>query len=72
MEYVDRLKVEVLARSVPAEVEARAVALVARGQWIAAVKEVRQDTSLGLKDAKEYVNGIRTGILPARADETDG
>lgn len=65
-EYVDRLKAEVLARSVPAETEARAVALVAQGKWIDAAKEVRQSTPLGLKDAKEYVDGLRSGILRPR------
>lgn len=47
-------------------IEARAVALVAQGKWIEAAKEVRQGTPLGLKDAKEYVDGLRTGTLQPR------
>jgi ribosomal protein L7/L12 len=70
-EYVDGLKAEVLARSVPAEVEARAVSLIARGKWIDAAKEVRESSPLGLKDAKDYVDGLRSGALRTRGEGSD-
>lgn len=68
-EYVNGLKAEVLARSVPDELAERAVALVAQGRWIEAAKEVREGSPLGLKDAKDYVDGIRAGVLRPRESD---
>jgi len=40
-------------------------ALLAQGQKIEAIKLVRRQTSCGLKDAKEYVEGVQAGQTPA-------
>lgn len=45
---------------VPAEVQA----LLARGKKIEAIKRVRERTGLGLKEAKDYVEGIERGAAP--------
>ncbi|WP_242891222.1 hypothetical protein [Actinomadura litoris] len=65
--YVDGLKVEFLAGRVPAEVEARARALVAEGEPREAVKHVVRTAGLGLKDGKQYVDALRDGQLPGAA-----
>ncbi|QXJ23950.1 hypothetical protein AGRA3207_005184 [Actinomadura graeca] len=65
-EYVDGLRVEVLAGRVPPEVEERARALVAEGKTIAAAKHVVQATGLGLQDGKQYVDALRAGRVPGR------
>ena len=45
------------------ETEVRA--FLATGQKIAAIKAVRVKTSIGLRDAKNYVDGIEAGGRPA-------
>lgn len=71
-EYVDGLKLEVLAQAVPPEVEGRAVGLISQGKWIEAAKAVRQDTTLGLKESKEYVDALRAGELRPRSTADGG
>jgi ribosomal protein L7/L12 len=45
---------------VPTEVQA----LLAQGQKIEAIKRVRELTGLGLKEAKDYVEGVERGVVP--------
>ncbi|MEU8120482.1 ribosomal protein L7/L12 [Spirillospora sp. NPDC049024] len=64
-DYVDGLKGEAYARSVPVDVQAKARALIAEGRGKDAVKLVRRETSLGTRGAKEYVDAVRAGWVPA-------
>lgn len=48
---------------VPAEARAEADRLIAQGRHIEAIKVVREHTSWGLVDAKNYVDGMRRGDL---------
>ena len=50
----------------PPEVDAQVRALVADGQAISAIKLVREATGLGLKEAKDMVDGMRQTGLTAR------
>jgi ribosomal protein L7/L12 len=61
--YVDDLETEWRAQQVPAEVQARALSLIGEGDWIGAAKQVRRETVLGLFQAKNYVDDLRTGRL---------
>ncbi|WP_083983355.1 ribosomal protein L7/L12 [Actinomadura hibisca] len=45
----------------PPHVEARALELISQGLPVQAVKEVRQETGLSLKDAKDYVDALKDG-----------
>ncbi|WP_327092725.1 ribosomal protein L7/L12 [Nonomuraea sp. NBC_01738] len=45
----------------PTELEARLNAMVSEGNLIPAIKLLREQTGLGLKDAKDAVEGIRAG-----------
>ncbi|GAA4363501.1 hypothetical protein GCM10023088_06430 [Actinomadura verrucosospora] len=63
-DYVDGLKGEAYARTVPADVQAKARAMIAEGRWKDAAKFVRQETSLGLRAAKDYVDAVRAGLIP--------
>jgi len=53
------------SRSVPAEVEAKARALLDRDQKIVAIKLVREASGMGLKEAKDWVEA-----LPSRPPST--
>ncbi|MES9538622.1 ribosomal protein L7/L12 [Actinomadura sp. NPDC000600] len=64
-DYVDGLKGEAYARSVPVDVQAKARALIAEGRGKDAVKLVKRETSLGTRGAKEYVDAVRAGWVPA-------
>ncbi|GGT88680.1 hypothetical protein [Actinomadura citrea] len=64
-DYVDGLKGEAYARTVPGDVQAKARAMIAQGRWKDAAKFVRQETSLGLRAAKDYVDAVRAGWIPA-------
>lgn len=46
------------ASDVPLEVELRVRSMKATGQKISAIKLVREHTSCGLREAKEYVDGL--------------
>jgi ribosomal protein L7/L12 len=61
-EYVDGLRLEMLARVVPPDVAAHVRYLIATGKWREAVKEVRGRTMLGRLPAKQYVNALRAGV----------
>lgn len=60
-EYVDALKGEAFARTVPPEVRERARALIVEGRWKEATKLVRAETDLGLRGAKDYIDAVREG-----------
>ncbi|WP_149256986.1 ribosomal protein L7/L12 [Actinomadura sp. K4S16] len=68
-DYVDGLKGEAYARSVPVDVQAKARALIAEGRGKDAVKLVKRETSLGTRGAKEYVDAVRAGWVPAEPPE---
>jgi ribosomal protein L7/L12 len=53
-----------LVEAVPPATRARATELVARDAMIQAIKLVREETGLGLKDAKDYCDALRAGRLP--------
>jgi hypothetical protein len=71
-EYIDGVRVEVTAEAVPAEIEGRAVALIAEGKVTVAVRETAQGAGLGLRDAYSYVQALRAGRLKARGAGPDG
>ncbi|WP_203596918.1 ribosomal protein L7/L12 [Actinomadura bangladeshensis] len=50
-------------RHLTPEVRVRVDDLIGRGQYIPAIKLVREATGLGLKDAKEYVDGLKGEVL---------
>lgn len=52
------------------EARERVVELVAQGQYIKAIKRVREVTGLGLQEAKDYVDGLK-GEAYARAVTPD-
>lgn len=52
------------------EARAQAVALVAEGDVIPAVRLIRQATGLGLKEAKDYVDGLKGRRTPGRCLST--
>lgn len=52
------------ADMVAPETRARAEQIIARGALIQAIKLVRQETGLGLKEAKDYCEALRDGRLP--------
>jgi ribosomal protein L7/L12 len=70
-EYVDGVKLEVTAETVPAELEARALTMIGQGRPIKAVLVVRE-AGLSLIDAKKYVDALREGRLKARHAGPDG
>jgi hypothetical protein len=51
--------------------EAQVRELIARGRKIEAIKLVREETGLGLKDAKDYCDALRAGRLPPVAPLSD-
>ncbi|WP_165978449.1 hypothetical protein [Actinomadura darangshiensis] len=71
-EYADGLKGEALGRVVAPEVQAKARALVAEGRWKDAAKLVRKHSGLKLKSAKDYVDAVREGRVPAQPGEVRG
>ncbi|WP_205718582.1 ribosomal protein L7/L12 [Actinomadura sp. WMMA1423] len=64
-EYVDGLKGEAYARTVPFDVQAKARALLAEGRGKDAAKLVHRETSLGMRAAKDYVTAVQEGWVPA-------
>ena len=52
-------------RGLPADLDSAVRALVARDQLIHAIKLVRDRPGMGLKEAKDYVEAIRSGAAPA-------
>ncbi|WP_242901551.1 hypothetical protein [Actinomadura terrae] len=68
-EYVEGLKVEVLAQRVPAEVEAQVRALVAEGKPRPAAIHVIRAVGFSLQDGKLYVDAMREGRLPQKDGE---
>jgi ribosomal protein L7/L12 len=70
-EYVDLLRTEVVAQRVPSETRERARGLIAEGKPVHAIKLVRDETGMGLRDAKDYVEAVRAGRIHA-APETPG
>ncbi|NVI88496.1 ribosomal protein L7/L12 [Actinomadura sp. BRA 177] len=54
------------ARYILPEARERVVELVAKEQYIPAIKLVREVTGLGLKEAKEYVDGMKGEIFAQR------
>jgi ribosomal protein L7/L12 len=71
-EYVDGLKGEVFARRVPPEVQGRVRALLAEGKVKPAAALVRVETGLGKRGAKDYVDAVRQGLVPAPARDGSG
>ncbi|GAA4080776.1 ribosomal protein L7/L12 [Actinomadura miaoliensis] len=51
---------------VPAATRDRALELIGQGRVIQAIKEVRMDTGLGLKEAKDFVDALKDGRVPPR------
>jgi hypothetical protein len=49
---------------VPAELQARVRTLLGQHRAIHAIREVREATGLGLKEAKDVVDALRSGPLP--------
>ena len=47
------------------ELEAQVLALLAQGHKVEAVKQVRKETGWGLREAKDYVDGLEYAALPA-------
>jgi ribosomal protein L7/L12 len=45
-------------------VQAEVLALLAQRQKIAAIKKVREETGAGLRDAKNYVEALESGLQP--------
>jgi ribosomal protein L7/L12 len=54
--------------SLPGDVRGRVDLLLAQGKKIEAIKEVRAATGAGLKQAKDYVEGLETGAIPRGLD----
>jgi len=54
------------AIAVPAATRDRALELIGQGRVIQAIKEVRMDTGLGLKEAKDFVDSLKDGRVPPR------
>ncbi|GLZ13116.1 hypothetical protein Acsp04_33510 [Actinomadura sp. NBRC 104425] len=54
------------AVAVPAATRDRALELIGQGRVIQAIKEVRMDTGLGLKEAKDFVDALKDGRVPPR------
>jgi ribosomal protein L7/L12 len=50
--------------SLPGDVRERIDLLLAQGKKIEAIKEVRAATGVGLKQAKDYVDGLEAGAIP--------
>ncbi|MDL4775658.1 MULTISPECIES: 50S ribosomal protein L7/L12 [Thermomonosporaceae] len=61
---VDTLSFE--AAGVPAATRDRALRLIRQDRMIHAIKEVRTDTRLSLRDAKDYVEALRDGLVPGQ------
>jgi ribosomal protein L7/L12 len=57
--------------SLPGDVRQRINLLLDQGKTIAAIRAVRAATGVGLKEAKDYVEGVRAGVQPVStaADE---
>lgn len=64
--YVDDMQPELVAAGIPLDTEARALGLLAEDKAIPAIKLVREETGLGLKEAKRYVDRLRAGHLRPR------
>ncbi|MCO6008750.1 ribosomal protein L7/L12 [Actinoallomurus purpureus] len=50
--------------AVPAALQTRVRVLLGEGKPVTAIKEVREATGLGLKEAKQIVDALRSGPLP--------
>lgn len=50
--------------NLPGDVRERVELLLAQGKKIDAIKEVRTVTGIGLKEAKDYVEGLAAGVRP--------
>ncbi|GLW63570.1 hypothetical protein Arub01_18140 [Actinomadura rubrobrunea] len=58
--------------AVPAATRDRVQQLIAQGRIIQAVKEVRMDTGLGLREAKMFVDALKDGRVPPLPVVGDG
>lgn len=49
---------------VPAATQAKALRWISEGKMIKAIKEIREDTRMGLKEAKDYAEALAAGQIP--------
>ncbi|MFD0688366.1 50S ribosomal protein L7/L12 [Actinomadura fibrosa] len=59
----------VVHHEVPDGTRSRVLGLIAQQKMIHAIKLLREETGMGLREAKEYAEGLRDGRIPPSAPQ---